>query len=329
LAILLTIGAIGVVAVRRLGLDEVQALWGMVRHGERRRRPPRARALSVRNSLPLVERCESAKTLRSLLDRIRMDLEFEVLLVRLNGEVVPTAMSGISEFALMDPDLPPERSLVPAVEDAAWSGKAEISCGVRKEERQNGGCRSKASCRFRNAECESRGVRIVGEVWATKPAWKTRRSSENDEELLQVIAEALGRWVTTHSSSSSKARLKVLVADDDQRMRRLIGDILEGAYEVIQAADAAEAIARARAELPNLILLDITLPGVDRYSVCQTLKADPRTQPIPIVMLSALADVEEKVRGIDMGADDYITKPFDVQELRARLQMVLRRASVR
>ena len=113
------------------------------------------------------------------------------------------------------------------------------------------------------------------------------------------------------------------------RMRDLLVTILEDSYEVIQAADAAEAIAKAREELPDLILLDIKLPGVDGYSVCQTLKADPRTQPIPIVMLSALADVEEKVRGIDMGADDYITKPFDVQELRARLQMVLRRASVR
>ena len=75
--------------------------------------------------------------------------------------------------------------------------------------------------------------------------------------------------------------------------------------------------------------LDIRLPGVDGYSVCQTLKADPRTQPIPIVRLSALADVDEKVRGIDLGADDYITKPFDAQELRARVQMILRRASNR
>jgi CheY-like chemotaxis protein len=85
------------------------------------------------------------------------------------------------------------------------------------------------------------------------------------------------------------------------RMRDLLVTILKDSYEVIQAADAAEAIARARAELPDLILLDITLPGVNGYSVCQTLKADPRTQPVPIVMLSALADVEEKVRGIDMG----------------------------
>jgi len=67
---------------------------------------------------------------------------------------------------------------------------------------------------------------------------------------------------------------------------------------------------------------------VDDYSVRQTLKADPRTQPIPVVMLSALADVNENVRGIDLGADDYITKPFDAQEFRARIQMILRRASV-
>ena len=98
---------------------------------------------------------------------------------------------------------------------------------------------------------------------------------------------------------------------------------------LIQAGDAAEAIAKAREVLPDLIFLDIRLPGVDGYAVCQTLKADPRTQPIPVVMLSALADVDEKVRGIDLGADDYITKPFDVQELRARIQMILRRASNR
>ena len=98
---------------------------------------------------------------------------------------------------------------------------------------------------------------------------------------------------------------------------------------MIQAGDAAEAIAKARETLPDLIFLDIRVPGADGYSVCQTLKADPRTQPIPIVMLSALADVNEKVRGIDLGADDYITKPFDVEELRARIQMILRRASYR
>jgi DNA-binding response OmpR family regulator len=125
------------------------------------------------------------------------------------------------------------------------------------------------------------------------------------------------------------AQRKILVVDDDPKMCELMVAILKDSYEVIQAADAAGAIAKAREALPDLIFLDIRLPGADGYSVCQTLKADPRTQPIPIVMLSALADVDEKVRGIDLGADDYITKPFDPQELRARIQMILRRASVR
>jgi len=125
------------------------------------------------------------------------------------------------------------------------------------------------------------------------------------------------------------AQRKILVVDDDPKMCELLATILKDSYEVLQAADAAEAIAKARETLPDLILLDIKLSGVDGYSVCQTLKADPRTQPIPIIMLSALADVNEKVRGIDLGADDYITKPFDAQELRARIQMILRRASVR
>jgi len=146
-----------------------------------------------------------------------------------------------------------------------------------------------------------------------------------------LLIHALRRMVPEYQPLGSDflGQRRVLVVDDDPEMRDVLRGILEDSYEVIQAADAAEAIAKAREELPDLILLDIKLPGVDGYSVCQTLKADPRTQPIPIVMLSALADVEEKVRGIDMGADDYITKPFDVQELRARLQMVLRRASVR
>jgi UDP-GlcNAc:undecaprenyl-phosphate/decaprenyl-phosphate GlcNAc-1-phosphate transferase len=329
LVILLWLGGTAVLVVRRLGADEVHVLWEMLRHGERRRRPPRARALLVRNSVPLLERCENAKTLRSLLDRMRADLGFEVLLVRLKRDVTPAAMNGISEYALIDPDLPPERSLVPVVDDAAWSGKAEIFCGTRKEERQGGGCRFKPTCRFQNAECELRGVRSIGEVWATKPLWRTRRASENDEELLQVIAEALGRWVTTHSSSASTARPKVLVADDDRGMRKIIADVLEGTYDVITAADGFEAIAEARAKLPDLILLDLKMPRIDGYAACRTLRADPRTHGTPIIILTGLGDLTDKLKGMGMGADDYITKPFDVEDLLARVQMVLRRASVR
>lgn len=201
LAILLVLGGASVVAVRRLGGDELHILLGMLRHGERRRRPPLARALSVRNSLPLLERCESARVLRSLLDRLRADLDFEMLLVQFKTEAVPRVMGGISEFALMDPDLPPERSLVPPIGDATWLGKAEIVCGAQKEERQNGECRFTSTCRTRTADCEVRCGRVIGAISATKPAWKTRRKSESDEELVQSIAASLGKWVTTHLSS--------------------------------------------------------------------------------------------------------------------------------
>jgi len=94
-------------------------------------------------------------------------------------------------------------------------------------------------------------------------------------------------------------------------------------------ADGAGALALVRRMPLNGLLLDIKLPDVDGYSVCQADKADPRTREIPSVMLSALADVSDKVRGIGMGADDYITKPFDVDELKARIQMVLRRVAAR
>ena len=146
-----------------------------------------------------------------------------------------------------------------------------------------------------------------------------------------LLIQALRRIVPEYQPVQSDLLMqrKILVVDDDPKMRDLLHKILKDSYEVIQAGDAAEAIAKAREALPDMIFLDIRVPGVDGYSVCQTLKADPRTQPIPIVMLSALADVNEKVRGIDLGADDYITKPFYVHELLARIQMILRRASNR
>jgi two-component system alkaline phosphatase synthesis response regulator PhoP len=95
---------------------------------------------------------------------------------------------------------------------------------------------------------------------------------------------------------------------------------------LVHAQDGVEAIAKARELLPDLVLLDLKMPRVDGYSVCEALKADVGTQRTPIIMLTGMDAVADKVRGIDMGADDYITKPFDVEELRARVQMVLRRA---
>ena len=90
--------------------------------------------------------------------------------------------------------------------------------------------------------------------------------------------------------------------------------------------DGAEALVQARAKLPDVVLLDLGMPRLDGHSVCEALRADPRTRRMPIIMLSGQTDVAEKVKGLTLGADDYVTKPFHPEELKARIDSVLRRA---
>jgi DNA-binding response OmpR family regulator len=121
------------------------------------------------------------------------------------------------------------------------------------------------------------------------------------------------------------SRPRVLVADDDSLVREQVARALRAGYEILHAADGDETLRKAREAAPDLLLLDLRMPRMDGYTVCRALKADVDTQGMPIIMLTGLGDTAEKVRGIELGADDYITKPFDADELRARVQMVLRR----
>jgi len=121
---------------------------------------------------------------------------------------------------------------------------------------------------------------------------------------------------------------KLLLVDDEEEVRASVGEYLasEG-YEVVEAEDGEEALAKSFTEKPDLVLLDLRLPKLDGYQVCQTLKGNPITSVIPIVMLTALNATSQKVKGIEYGADDYIAKPFDLEELGARVRMVMRRAA--
>jgi two-component system alkaline phosphatase synthesis response regulator PhoP len=89
-----------------------------------------------------------------------------------------------------------------------------------------------------------------------------------------------------------------------------------------------EAIEKTRSEQPDLILLDLMMPGMDGIEVCKVLKEDPTTDDIPVIMLTAKGDIEDKIGGIETGADDYVTKPFDLGELKARIKMILRRSNI-
>lgn len=121
--------------------------------------------------------------------------------------------------------------------------------------------------------------------------------------------------------------LRVLVVDDDSMMRRIISQSLEKSeYALLEAESGQAAIEMAIAHRPDLIILDIMMPGMDGFEVVYRLRKHAITSSIPIIMLTALGEMSEKVHGMQLGADDYITKPFDPRELRARVQAHLKRS---
>jgi CheY-like chemotaxis protein len=115
---------------------------------------------------------------------------------------------------------------------------------------------------------------------------------------------------------SKIAARRVLIADDEDNIRRLVASILGKDYLVLKA-DGQEALDSARFHQPDLILMDIMMPRMDGYSACAALKKDPQTAHIPVVMLTGVGHELNKVLAEQMGADDYITKPFGLDELRA------------
>lgn len=118
---------------------------------------------------------------------------------------------------------------------------------------------------------------------------------------------------------------KILIVDDEPLIVRYLSDVLGGnAYTVETASDGLAGITKAREMLPDLILLDIMMPGMTGFEVTAELKKDPHTSFIPIVLITSLNAPEDKVRGLDAGADDFITKPFDRAELRARIQSLIK-----
>ncbi len=118
-------------------------------------------------------------------------------------------------------------------------------------------------------------------------------------------------------------RTRILIADDDPVILRFVKANLEArGYEALTALDGAEAVEVVERELPDLVILDIMMPKMDGFEVCRRLR---EWSKVPIIMLSARGEVTDKVTCLNLGADDYITKPFGVSELLARIQAVLRR----
>ena len=118
---------------------------------------------------------------------------------------------------------------------------------------------------------------------------------------------------------------RILIVDDIEANRRLLQAKLEAQYHsVILASNGPQAIEMAREHDPEIILLDVMMPGMDGYEVCRRLKADPVTSHIPVVMVTALSDAEDRVRGLDAGAEDFLTKPVDDFLLNSRVNTLMR-----
>ena len=118
---------------------------------------------------------------------------------------------------------------------------------------------------------------------------------------------------------------KILIVDDNPVNRRLLlGILAKEGYELLEAVDGEEAVQVAVRELPDLILLDIMMPKKDGYEVCRELKSDSRFAAIPIIFLSAMAETKDKIKGLEMGGADYVTKPFDRGEVMARCRAQLK-----
>lgn len=128
---------------------------------------------------------------------------------------------------------------------------------------------------------------------------------------------------------TENSNLKILVVEDEQAIRDMVSfTLVRAGFQVFEAEDTRLALAMINENCPDLILLDWMLPGISGVDFATRLRREERTSKLPIIMLTARSEEESKLRGFEVGVDDYITKPFSTQELIARIKAVLRRAGV-
>jgi two-component system phosphate regulon response regulator PhoB len=121
-------------------------------------------------------------------------------------------------------------------------------------------------------------------------------------------------------------RETILIVEDDENIQQLVGyNLAKAGFNVLYADNGEQALASVKRELPDLMVLDIMLPSLNGFEVCKILRKDPQTRTMPIIMLTAKSEENDVTAGLDLGADDYITKPFSPKILVSRIKSILRR----
>lgn len=153
----------------------------------------------------------------------------------------------------------------------------------------------------------------------------TKDSNISNNEMSGIIGIPENE-IAARTRNFSDTRSIILIVDDDMDSLLPLKRSLEREnYKVVEAYSGQEALQKASAETPDVILLDLMMPGMDGYEVCNRLKKEMNLKNTQIIMLTARDDVGDKIRGLDLGADDYVTKPFNLSELKARIKTALRR----
>lgn len=139
------------------------------------------------------------------------------------------------------------------------------------------------------------------------------KQKEDISQLIQIIPQ---------KKATGK---KLLMIDDSDQIRWFLRHVFSKEYQVLEARNGEEGVQVAKSEMPDLILCDVMMPVMDGFTACRQIKSDPKTTQIPVVMLTAKVESEDVIKGIESGADDYITKPFDIEILRSKVNSMLRR----
>jgi signal transduction histidine kinase len=158
--------------------------------------------------------------------------------------------------------------------------------------------------------------------------WLPDDSSMNDTKSGPPVEDEVGEAPAPGTRDTCPGK-RVLLADDNADMRQYIERLLSSEYVVTAVANGEEALRAARKQLPDLVLTDAMMPGLDGFGLLRALRADPLTAMVPVILLSARAGEESRIEGLDAGADDYLIKPFSARELTARIRAALTLADVR